>query len=237
MKAQGSRLKAKRVLAISLTIGLYAFWGCQHTAQGRIVSLQSGCRANFEGIRAGLSLESGGGSVKAEGLRLKAEGISRTRNEQIRKFLSSSVDMTWATPREWFDYLNLEFAFTLDPCAVAETAKCKRFFTPKEDGLKQSWARERVFMNPPYGRDLPKWMEKAYRECLENHALVVCFVPARVDTQWWNRFAALGEIRFPIGRVKFEGAESHAPFPQAVVIFRPKLNGTGGLKTALQEVA
>ena len=131
--------------------------------------------------------------------------------------------MTWATPDRWFEYLDLEFKFTLDPCCHHETAKCAKHFTPEEDGLIQSWQDERVFMNPPYGPDLARWMRKAYTEARDNGALVVCFVPARVDTDWWHRFAAKGEVRFPKGRVKFSGAESAAPFPIAVVIFRPRL--------------
>lgn len=138
--------------------------------------------------------------------------------------MTSSEDMTWATPQMWFDYLNLEFKFTLDPCCMEATAKCKKFYTPEHDGLSQSWADERVFMNPPYGRDIPRWMKKAYEEARDNGALVVCFVPARVDTEWWHRYAVKAtEIRFPIGRVKFAGAENMAPFPVAVVVFRPRL--------------
>ena len=140
-----------------------------------------------------------------------------------REVMSSSKDMTWATPQQWFDYLNLEFKFTLDPCCHHETAKCEKYYTPVEDGLKQSWAEERVFMNPPYGAALFNWMEKAYIECKDNKALVVCLVPARVDTQWWHQFAAKGEVRFPIGRIKFAGADNSAPFPVAIVIFRPKI--------------
>ena len=89
--------------------------------------------------------------------------------------------MTWETPENWFNYLNLEFKFTLDPCCVAETAKCKNYFTPDDDGLAKSWEDERVFMNPPYGREIPKWMKKAHDEARDNGALVVCFVPALVD--------------------------------------------------------
>jgi len=137
--------------------------------------------------------------------------------------LTSSKDMTWATPQGWFDYLNLEFKFTLDPCCEHETAKCKKHYTPEEDGLSQSWADERVFMNPPYGRELAHWMRKAHDEALHHGALVVCFVPARVDTEWWHRFAMKGEVRFPKGRVKFVGASASAPFPIAIVIFRPKI--------------
>ncbi len=136
--------------------------------------------------------------------------------------MTSSKDMTWATPQDWFKYLNLEFKFTLDPCCYPETAKCKKFYTPDDDGLSKSWENERVYMNPPYGSHISQWMEKAYYEAKNNGALVVCFVPARVDTQWWHNFAAKAtDIRFPIGRVKFEGATSPAPFPIAVVIFRP----------------
>ncbi len=138
--------------------------------------------------------------------------------------MTSSKDMTIATPQAWFDYLDMEFGFTLDPCCTHETAKCKKHYTPDEDGLTQSWNDERVFMNPPYGRDLPKWMKKAYEEARDNGALVVCFVPARVDTEWWHRYAVKAtDIRFPRGRVKFAGMENSAPFPVAIVIFRPKL--------------
>ena len=136
---------------------------------------------------------------------------------------TSSKDMTWVTPQKWFEYLDLEFKFTLDPCCLHETAKCEKHYTPEEDGLSQSWAKERVFMNPPYGGELSKWMEKAYTECLINKALVVCLVPARVDVQWWARYASHGEVRFPIGRLKFSDGNNAAPFPVAIVIFRPKL--------------
>ena len=138
--------------------------------------------------------------------------------------MTSSKDMTWATPQTWFDYLNLEFDFTLDPCCVPETAKCAKFYTPADDGLSKSWADERVFMNPPYGREIGAWMKKAYKEARDNMALVVCFVPARVDTNWWHDYAAkAADIRFPKGRVKFAGAENSAPFPIAIVIFRGQI--------------
>ncbi len=138
--------------------------------------------------------------------------------------MTSSKDMTWATPQKWFDYLNLEFKFTLDPCCVPGTAKCKKFYTPEDNGLSKSWEDERVFMNPPYGREIPKWMKKAHDEALSNGALVVCLIPARVDTEWWHRYAVkAADIRYPKGRIKFAGADSAAPFPVAIVIFRPRV--------------
>lgn len=154
---------------------------------------------------------------------LEHEPLNCSKEQHSREVITSSRDMTWATPQEWFRYLDLEFDFTLDPCCFEDTAKCEQYFTPFENGLRQSWADQRVFMNPPYGRDLPLWMGKAYREARDNGALVVAFVPARVDTQWWHDYAVKGEVRFPIGRVTFAGASAPAPFPIAIVIFRPRM--------------
>jgi len=138
-------------------------------------------------------------------------------------FTCNSYD--WGTPQDLFDDLHAEFAFTLDPCATPETAKCPNFFTPETDGLSQPWS-DSVFMNPPYGREIGKWMAKAYAEA-QGGATVVCLVPARTDTAWWHDYAMKGEIRFLRGRLKFtrrteKGHLRHgpAPFPSAIVIFR-----------------
>jgi len=69
-------------------------------------------------------------------------------------YMASSVDHDWETPDEVFADLHAEFEFTLDPCCTPETAKCDAYFTPEDDGLAQDWGRERVFMNPPYGRKI-----------------------------------------------------------------------------------
>lgn len=137
----------------------------------------------------------------------------------------SSDRLDWATPRALFDTLDAEFGFTLDPCCWPETAKCARHFTPEDDGLAQSWAGEVVFMNPPYGREIPKWMRKAHAEG-RNGATVVALVPARTDTAWWHDdvIGAGAEVRFLRGRVRFEldgVAKDAAPFPCAVIVYRP----------------
>jgi site-specific DNA-methyltransferase (adenine-specific) len=139
---------------------------------------------------------------------------------------TSSKSTEWATPQKWFEYLDLEFKFTLDPCCTEDNAKCKKYYTYEDDGLVKSWREERVFMNPPYGRELGKWMQKAYLECRDNNALVVCLVPARVDVDWWHRYAdRASDIRFPKGRLSFEntGSSGPAPFAVAIIIFRPKV--------------
>jgi phage N-6-adenine-methyltransferase len=132
---------------------------------------------------------------------------------------TSKTDL-WATPRGFFDRLNSVFRFDLDVCALPENAKCERFFTPADDGLAQNW-RGNCWMNPPYGRTIGAWVEKAYRSAKENGATVVCLLPARVDTRWWHDFCAHGEVHFVKGRLKFGAATDSAPFPSAVVVFRP----------------
>jgi len=136
-----------------------------------------------------------------------------------RRVLHSSSDMSWPTPQYVFDALNLEFGFTLDPCCVPLTAKCRKFYTPTEDGLKQDWSNERVFMNPPYGSELPRWIKKAFEES-KRGSLVVCLVPARVDVNWWHDYATRGEVRFLKGRIKGSNGQSW-PFAAAVIVFRP----------------
>lgn len=55
------------------------------------------------------------------------------------KVLFSSENEVWATPQDFFDKLNHEFHFNLDPCALPENAKCSKFFTPADNGLIQDW--------------------------------------------------------------------------------------------------
>jgi site-specific DNA-methyltransferase (adenine-specific) len=127
----------------------------------------------------------------------------------------SSATAEWATPGWLFDALDAEFGFTLDPCSNAQNFKCARHFTLAEDGLSRSWADERVFMNPPYGSAIGRWMRKAYESSKEG-ALVICRVPARTDTPWWHDCARKGEVRLLKGRLKFGNSTHPAPFPSAI---------------------
>lgn len=131
----------------------------------------------------------------------------------------SSATDEWATPLEFFRQMDAEFGFTLDVCATPDNAKCRRFYTREVDGLSQPWDGV-VWMNPPYGAAIGQWMERAYHASLAG-ATVVCLVPARTDTAWWHDYAAKGEVRFIRGRLKFGGSDNSAPFPSAVVIYRP----------------
>jgi phage N-6-adenine-methyltransferase len=129
---------------------------------------------------------------------------------------SSATDMH-ATPQAFFDKYNEKFGFQIDVCAIAENAKCYTFYSPEIDGLKQKWTGV-CWMNPPYGREIGKWMKKAYESSLAG-ATVVCLVPARTDTAWWHDYAMKGEVEFIRGRLKFGDAKNSAHFPSAVIVF------------------
>lgn len=132
----------------------------------------------------------------------------------------SSKSSEWSTPQDFYDRLNTEFHFTLDPCATAENAKCENFFTISDDGLSKPWAG-RVFMNPPYGREISQWVEKAATEASKEYCeFVVGLVPSRTDTIWWHEWVMQArEVRLVRGRLKFAGHSNSAPFPSAVVIW------------------
>ena len=137
------------------------------------------------------------------------------------KVLFSSNCNEWATPQQFFNGLNKEFNFTLDPCATIENAKCDKFFTKEENGLLQSWKGERVFCNPPYGKEISVWVEKCYKEIQSGAELIVLLIPARTDTKYFHRYIYNKfEIRFIQGRLHFNESKQSAPFPSMVVIMK-----------------
>ena len=142
---------------------------------------------------------------------------------EIDKVLLSSKSNEWETPQDLYDGLNEIYKFTLDPCSTHENHKCDKYYTQEDNGLAQDWSGETVFMNPPYGREIGKWIKKAYEESLKG-ATVVCLIPARTDTSYWHDYCMKGEIKFIRGRLKFvnretPGITAPAPFPSAIVIF------------------
>lgn len=138
----------------------------------------------------------------------------------------SSKTNEWYTPRDLFKKLDDEFHFTLDPCCTKYSAKCEKFFTIEDDGLKQDWDNNVVFINPPYGRDIKKWIKKAHDEFYAYKKVTcVLLIPARTDTSYWHDYIfGKAEVRFMRGRVKFEREDGttgdSAPFPTAIVIYR-----------------
>lgn len=145
-----------------------------------------------------------------------------TENNTKKNVHFSSETDQWATPMDLFNNLNAIFGFETDVCAGSDNAKCDNFYTKEMDGLKQDW-KGVCWMNPPYGRQIGAWVEKAYQSSLINKATVVCLLPARVDTRWWHDYCVKGEMFFIKGRLKFGDATSSAPFPSAIVVFRPSI--------------
>ena len=132
--------------------------------------------------------------------------------------LTSSNTDEWATPQDLFDALDATFHFTLDPCATPENAKCAKFYTKEQDGLKQDWGGAVIWCNPPYGREIGKWIQK----CAEHRGVAVMLIPARTDTRWWHSYIDKNpdaHVYFIKGRLKFGNGKNPAPFPSAIVVY------------------
>ena len=141
------------------------------------------------------------------------------RKSCLTQGLFTSATDDWATPQKLFNELNQEFHFNTDVCAVKKNAKCEHYFTPEIDGLSQDW-KGVCYCNPPYGRKIGKWVKKAYEEA-QKGATVVCLLPARTDTKWFQDYCLKQkDIRFIRGRLKFGDAQNSAPFPSVIVIFK-----------------
>lgn len=134
---------------------------------------------------------------------------------------SSKTD-DWSTPQELFDKLESEFSFDVDVCATKENTKCFNYWTKEDDGLSKDWTGLKCWMNPPYGREIGKWIKKASES---NARIVVALIPARTDTRWWHDYIQdKADVKFIKGRLKFGGAKNSAPFPSCIVYFAEKTN-------------
>jgi len=140
----------------------------------------------------------------------------------INQGMMTSNTSEWETPQDFFDEVNKEFDFGLDACATRENAKVTPFYSKLTDGLEHDWdwasGGKWTWMNPPYGREISKWVEKA------SHHKTVCLLPARTDTRWFHdHIYGKADIRFLKGRLKFGGSKNSAPFPSMIVIFNPPI--------------
>lgn len=137
----------------------------------------------------------------------------------ISKALYSSKTDMWETPQDLFDELDKEYHFDLDVCATSENTKCKRYYTPEQDGLIQPWDGT-CWCNPPYGRDIGQWVRRAFFASVGG-TTVVMLLPARTDTKWFHDYIyKRAEIQFVKGRLKFGNSKNSAPFPSMIVVFR-----------------
>lgn len=136
----------------------------------------------------------------------------------MNEVLFSSKKEDWETPQDLFNELDKEFHFTVDVASSDDNYKVKKHYTKKENGLLQDWDDEVVWCNPPYGREISKWVEKAYL----SKGVTVMLLPARTDTKWFHKYIYQEwsvQIRFIKGRLKFGNSKNSAPFPSMIVIF------------------
>jgi phage N-6-adenine-methyltransferase len=129
----------------------------------------------------------------------------------------------WCTPQTLFDRLDYEFQFGIDIAASESNTKCQSYYDESDDAFKFPWEGV-CWCNPPYGRGIERWVEKAYHDSQELGSTIVMLLPAATDTNWWHDYCMKAEVRFIRGRVPFvrsDGERSRAPFASAVVVFRP----------------
>jgi phage N-6-adenine-methyltransferase len=157
-------------------------------------------------------------------------------NKKTQETMFSSKSAEWETPQDFFDRLNQTHDFTLDPCSTPENTKCVKHYTRVQDGLSRDWGGHNVFVNPPYGREMKKWVKKAFEESQKPDTTVVMLIPARTDTRYWHDYCMKADlIYFVKGRLHFKNKviadytgktkTSPAPFPSAVIVFKGKAKG------------
>lgn len=139
-------------------------------------------------------------------------------SKAINKWLFTSQTDNRATPISFYQQLDKQFGFTLDPCADDNNHKCSKYFTKEQNWLSQCWDNEIVFMNPPYGKTISSRVKKASEA---KGWVVVCLLPARTDTRRFHDYIYWkAELRFIKWRLKFGDGKNSAPFPSMIAIFR-----------------
>lgn len=136
-----------------------------------------------------------------------------------------SNQIVYSTPAKLFSLMNDEFNFTLDVCANSENNKCKNYFTEEDDGLKQDW-KGVCWMNPPFNKELKKWVIKARDESKKHNSIICCLVPFRGNTVWFKNVCMDSEIRFIIGEVNFNDLNRGLWLPMCFMIFGSERVGT-----------
>ena len=141
--------------------------------------------------------------------------------------LFSSNSVEWETPRWVMDLIREEFDLGLDVCASPQNAQCDRFLTEKDDAIQEEWGGlaqgSAVWMNPPWGRGIGRFVERAREQASKHGLIVVCLLPSSTDTRWWcDHVMRSTQVRFIRGRLHFIREDGHTgPCTKgsAVVVF------------------
>lgn len=138
---------------------------------------------------------------------------------KINNFKSETIE--YSTPVSLFHPLAIEFNLKRDVCATKDNTKLPMYWEIKDDALNQEW-KEDCWMNPPFNRQLSKWVKKAHSESLKNKNTIVCLIPVRSNTKWWRNTIKDAEVRFIIGEVNFNNLKRGLWLPMCIVIFGNK---------------
>lgn len=197
--------------------------------QPTIVALERNGRGRLETLNRVLTVLGAGASLMP-------------RNSKLTFFAStgnSSAHHGWETPAWLLEVLHGVFrGFDLDPCSPTHNrrsapVRARVHYTMEDDGLTLPW-HGKVFVNPPYGRQLRLWTAKAKNEVLAGNARVVALIPARTDTTWWHEdVAGNATVFFLRGRLSFGDCGQAAPFPSAIVVWGGKTAELSRLRAAL----
>jgi len=135
--------------------------------------------------------------------------------------MKTSLTSEWETPQYLFDKLNNIYHFELDVCANINNHKCDLYYDIEDNGLLQDW-KTINWCNPPYGRKIGLWIEKAYLENKKGNTIIL-LLPARTDTKWFHKYIYnQHRIEFIKGRLKFNNQNKDAPFPSMIVYMENK---------------
>lgn len=134
----------------------------------------------------------------------------RNHPQQVKRRGALWVVDDRATSPDFFATVDVVYGFTLDVAASAANTKCERYFTAEQDGLRQSWADEMVWCNPPYSSIGP-WVAKAWRDWEGTRGIVMLLPANRTEQKWWqllveprrDRPGSPLRVQFLPGRLRF----------------------------------
>ncbi len=149
-----------------------------------------------------------------------------TRKQATCKRLESNLEplysSEWYTPSAIIERVKATFeTIDCDPCSNSKecpNVPATVIYTQEDDGLSKEW-RGRVYMNPPYGREVSDWVDKLLEEVESNRVTeAIVLVAARVDTRWFRRLSAKAQMWCAVsGRLRFSDSKNSAPFPSAIL--------------------
>jgi transcriptional regulator with XRE-family HTH domain len=134
--------------------------------------------------------------------------------------LFTSETDEWYTPKEIIESVLKVFGgqIDVDPCSNSSTdpiIPAELHFTKEDNGLSKPWVGK-IYMNPPYGREIKDWVLKLIEEKEKgNIEEAIALVPARTDTEWFTAFDPHPWCAVK-GRLKFSDNPNSAPFPSAI---------------------